>query len=142
MTKMNRQEVVVKLPRCAACGGKVELRTGPGRTRMYICGIMDIPEFFATPVCTQCGEESMVPEISEKLDDILKHSGRTIVPTIKEAREELFRLMSCGPCVLSVLPGIFHDAAMQMEKQRLIEKAGINSSGRQTYKLAKKTKRI
>lgn len=59
----------LKLPRCAECGGKVELRTGPGRMREYRRGVsLEIPEDVGIPTCVACGEESMVPEVSDELD--------------------------------------------------------------------------
>lgn len=59
--------------RCGECGGSIELQGGPGRTREYIRGVvLAVPPEFKTPVCSNCGEEYMVPEISERLDAVLQ----------------------------------------------------------------------
>lgn len=61
----------VKLPRCPECGGKVEFRTAFGRTREYRRGVaLEIPDDFPIPACSKCGEEIMIPEVSDELDRI------------------------------------------------------------------------
>lgn len=61
-----------KFPRCPECGGEVKLLAKEGRTREYIKGIhLSVPADFEIPTCVKCGEESMVPEIAQKLDWIL-----------------------------------------------------------------------
>jgi hypothetical protein len=66
-TPMNEQ-----FPRCPECGGRVELTAGEGRTRELVRGrFVAIPSDFRIPTCTDCGEESMVADISEKLDALL-----------------------------------------------------------------------
>jgi transcriptional regulator with XRE-family HTH domain len=68
MTKPETQ-----LPRCSECGGKVQLLAKPGRTREYRRGVvLPIPDDFETPICTSCGEEFMIPEVSERLDALLE----------------------------------------------------------------------
>ncbi len=60
-------------PRCPDCGGEVKLIAKEGRTRECVRGIHSpVPSDFEIPTCIQCGEESMVPEISENLDRLLK----------------------------------------------------------------------
>ena len=58
----------MKFPRCSECGGEVALATRPGRTRQGRYGVFSIPDDFKTPICSQCGEQFMVPEISDVLD--------------------------------------------------------------------------
>lgn len=59
-------------PRCPECGGDVKLVARTGRSREYLKGFhLTIPNDFGIPTCTDCGEESMSAEISEKLDEIL-----------------------------------------------------------------------
>lgn len=60
------------LPRCSECGGPVKLLCEPGRTREYKRGVFfKIPHDFEIPTCIKCGEEFMIPEISEKLDALI-----------------------------------------------------------------------
>ena len=62
----------MKLPRCAECGGTVVFLAKPGRTREYRRGVaLPIPDAFEIPTCSKCGEEYMIPEVSEELDEIL-----------------------------------------------------------------------
>lgn len=64
--------IILNLPRCGECGGNVILLNKAGRKREYKHGIfLEIPEDFGIPTCSQCGEESMVPEISDELDKLL-----------------------------------------------------------------------
>jgi len=43
--------------RCVECGAMVELKAEPGRTSEYRDGItLPIPDDFAIPTCTNCGE--------------------------------------------------------------------------------------
>ena len=59
-------------PRCPDCGGRVQLAAGPGRTREFLRGLhLPVPDDFEIPACIACGQEAMIPEISEKLDSIL-----------------------------------------------------------------------
>jgi len=63
----------LNFPRCSECGGTVELRSAPGRTREYRRGVfLEIPEDFGIPTCMLCGEEMMVPEVSDRLDRLSK----------------------------------------------------------------------
>jgi hypothetical protein len=63
----------IKLPRCSECGGAVKLTAKPGRTREYRRGVvLPIPDDFETPICISCGEEFMIPEVSEELDALLE----------------------------------------------------------------------
>lgn len=67
---MNNNEI--KLPRCPECGGAVKLTAKPGRTREVKQGVvLSIPDGFKTPICSRCGEEFMIPEVSEELDCII-----------------------------------------------------------------------
>lgn len=71
--------------RCDECGGRVALRFGPGRTREFLRGLrMDVPEDFGTPACERCGEEYMVPEVSEPLDELLGREFARRVQTTEE----------------------------------------------------------
>lgn len=55
--------------RCSECGSEIRLVTGPGRTRELTRGVpLQIPSDFPTPVCSGCGEEYMIPEVSDPLD--------------------------------------------------------------------------
>lgn len=66
-----------QLPRCAECGGEVKLTAKEGRTRTYCGGIMlPIPADFETPICSRCGEEFMISEVSEALDALLENELR------------------------------------------------------------------
>jgi hypothetical protein len=61
-----------KLPRCSECGGQVKLIAAPGRTRLMKRGLIaPIPATFAIPTCVMCGEEYMIPEVSDVLDEML-----------------------------------------------------------------------
>lgn len=60
---------VPEFPRCPECGGRVELTARAGRTRERWKGVfLEIPSDVQIPTCTACGEESMIPEVSEPLD--------------------------------------------------------------------------
>ena len=83
----------LKLPRCPECGGRVELRAAAGRKREVRRGVfLEIPEDFGIPTCVACGEESMVPEVSEPLDRLLSEmyvarqaeTARSCIGTIQE----------------------------------------------------------
>jgi hypothetical protein len=68
---MSKHEM--KLPRCSECGGPVKLTARIGRTREYRRGVaLPIPDDFEIPTCTRCGEEFMIPEVSEPLDALLE----------------------------------------------------------------------
>jgi transcriptional regulator with XRE-family HTH domain len=63
----------MKLPRCPECGGTVQLSVGTGRTREYRRNVkLAVPDDFRIPTCTRCGEEVMIPEVSEELDKLLE----------------------------------------------------------------------
>jgi len=34
--------------------------------------VLDIPEDFLIPTCTQCGEELLIPEVTDELDQLLR----------------------------------------------------------------------
>lgn len=62
----------LNLPRCPECGGKVLLLPGKNRTRdLELNQSHPIPDGFKIPTCSKCGEEYMIPEISEILDALL-----------------------------------------------------------------------
>lgn len=62
----------MNLPRCSECGGIVHLEAKAGRTREYQCGVfLPVPDTFEIPTCQDCGEEFMIPEVSDKLDELL-----------------------------------------------------------------------
>lgn len=64
---MNKDEI--ELPRCSECGSAVKLTARPGRTREYRPGVvLPIPDDFEIPTCVRCGEEFIIPEVSEPLD--------------------------------------------------------------------------
>jgi DNA-directed RNA polymerase subunit RPC12/RpoP len=68
---MNKHEI--KLPRCSECGGAMKLTAKPGRIREYRRGVvLPIPDDFETPICSRCGEEFMIPEVSDELDALLQ----------------------------------------------------------------------
>jgi transcriptional regulator with XRE-family HTH domain/ribosomal protein S27AE len=68
---------ILKLPRCPECGGAVEMRKAAGRTREFRRGVLlEIPQTFGIPTCTRCGEESMIPEVSDELDRVLGEAYR------------------------------------------------------------------
>lgn len=70
---MNRDEANPTFGRCGDCGGTIELKFGPGRTREHLRGVwLTVPNDFGTPACSSCGEEYMVPEVSEPLDALLR----------------------------------------------------------------------
>lgn len=63
---------MMKFARCVECGGEVKLLAQAGRTREFRRGMeLPIPAAFEIPTCSKCGEEYMVPEISDELDRIL-----------------------------------------------------------------------
>lgn len=69
---MKGDETTLTFGRCADCGGKITLQTGPGRTREYLRGVwLTVPDDFGTPACSVCKEEYAVAEVSEKLDALL-----------------------------------------------------------------------
>lgn len=69
----NAEKIETPLPRCSECGGKVVLDRGVGRTREYRRGEhLPIPDTFLVPTCQRCGEIFMIPEISTKLDALLR----------------------------------------------------------------------
>jgi hypothetical protein len=58
--------------RCGECGGVVKLIAKPGRTCKIFCDTyINIPEDFPLLTCTECGEESSVPEVNEVLYKLL-----------------------------------------------------------------------
>lgn len=66
-----------KFPRCPECGGEVRMLSAPGRTREFKRGVLlSIPTEFEIPTCSQCGEEMMIPEVSEPLDALLEQQYR------------------------------------------------------------------
>lgn len=72
---MSGDETNLTFGRCADCGGTIKLQTGPGRTREYLRGVwLAVPDDFGTPVCSDCKEEYMAPEVSERLDALLRES--------------------------------------------------------------------
>jgi hypothetical protein len=49
--------------RCPACGAGVQLVTGPGRTAAYQVDLdLPVPDDFAIPTCSGCGEEYLTAE--------------------------------------------------------------------------------
>lgn len=64
--------IKLPLPSCSECSGEILLLAKSGRTREYRRGIiLPIPEHIEIPTCNDCGEEFMIPEVSEVLDPIL-----------------------------------------------------------------------
>lgn len=77
---MSGDQIQPMLGRCGECGGLIEPKFGPGRTREYLRGIwLTIPEDFSTPACAKCGAEYMAPEVSERLDEVLRRQLTTHV---------------------------------------------------------------
>jgi hypothetical protein len=73
------------LGRCCECGGKVSLIAKAGRTREVLKGIhVNIPADFGIPTCEDCGDESMVPEVSGPLDFILINHIRNSLASIED----------------------------------------------------------
>jgi ribosomal protein S27AE len=63
---------ISNLGRCPECGVFLEMLARPYRAREMVQGVyVDIPEDFPLPTCPQCGDYSMIPEVSEPLDKIL-----------------------------------------------------------------------
>ena len=68
-----------EISRCLECGGQIKLLTKSGRVRCIKVGVLSpVPDDFPTPICDRCGEEYMTPEVSERLDELLK----TLYPNI------------------------------------------------------------
>ena len=54
--------------RCVECGADVHLVSGPGRTAEYRRGLaLAIPDSFAVPTCSSCGEMYFTVDLSERL---------------------------------------------------------------------------
>ena len=51
----------------------MKLTARSGRVREYRRGVpLPIPDDFEIPTCARCGEEFMIPEVSEPLDALLQ----------------------------------------------------------------------
>lgn len=58
---------------CSECGHDVRLEPGTGRTHEYLRGVvLPIPDEFELPTCSHCGEIYAIPEVSRKLDALLR----------------------------------------------------------------------
>lgn len=58
---------------CTECGSDVRMTSGPGRTCLIRRGVeLPIPDDFETPVCESCGNSYGIPEVSERLDVVMR----------------------------------------------------------------------
>lgn len=92
---------------CGLCGGKVELKSGPGRTHFYRRGLaLPVPESFEIPTCSACHEEYLSVERAEALNaalqpsfvELQKSHCREVVETIKAQHGATLRQIeiACG----------------------------------------------
>jgi hypothetical protein len=67
---------------CDICGGKVTMKTGPGRKQEFRTDVfLDVPVDFPIAECEKCHETYMTTKESEQLDDIFNKqisSGKNI----------------------------------------------------------------
>lgn len=63
---------------CSECGGPVEPKAGPGRTKEFRRGDppMPVPEDFVIPTCAECGETYLTVEQEAELTPLLEAAYR------------------------------------------------------------------